>query len=113
MWLVTSPLDFSMLPWFFLLSLGQVSVICASVTLVGQEAAPAERGAVISMNGFFGAIGIFLAFFVGGRLFDAYGPSAPFVMVGLLQAVLFCAAVAVRVLAPGDAARQLAASRIG
>ena len=101
MWFVTSPLDFSMLPWFILLSLGQVSAICASVTLVGQEAAPAERGAIISMNGFFGAIGIFLAFFIGGRLFDAYGPAAPFIMVGLVQIGLCVLAVAVRLWAPG------------
>lgn len=84
------------------LAVGQTSAICASVTLVGQEATPAERGAVISMNGFFGAIGIFLAFFIGGRLFDAIGPAAPFVMVGLLQIFLFFVAVAIRILAPGD-----------
>ena len=76
---VTSPLDFAMLPWFILLSVGQVSAICASVTLVGQEARAEERGAIVSMNGFFGALGIFLAFAIGGRLFDAFGPSAPFV----------------------------------
>lgn len=103
MWFVTSPLDFSILPLslFIVLALGQTSVICASVTLVGQEAMPAERGAVISMNGFFGAIGIFMAFFIGGRLFDAFGPSAPFVMVGLFQLGLFVAAVVVRIMSPG------------
>ncbi|MFQ5635942.1 MAG: MFS transporter [Gammaproteobacteria bacterium] len=102
MWLVSSPLDFSMLPWFMLLSIGQTSAICASVTLVGQEASPTERGAVVSMNGFCGAIGIFLAFAIGGRLFDAVGPWAPFVMVGLLQVMLFVAAMAVRLAWPGD-----------
>ncbi len=101
MWFVSSPLDFSNLPLFILLALGQMSVICASVTLVGQEATPAERGAVISMNGFFGAIGIFLAFFIGGRLFDSFGPAAPFVMVGLLQICLFVAAVVIRIMSPG------------
>lgn len=101
MWMVSSPLDFAYLPAFLVLSLGQTSVICASITLVGQEAAPSERGAVIAMNGFCGAIGILLAFVIGGRLFDAFGPAAPFVMVGLLQVVLFFAAVAVRIFAPG------------
>ncbi|MBT8441243.1 MAG: MFS transporter [Gammaproteobacteria bacterium] len=105
MWLVTSPLDFSMLPWFILLSVGQVSAICASITLVGQEAGVEERGAIISMNGFFGALGIFLAFAIGGRLFDAYGPSAPFIMVGAAQAVLFVGALLIRVAAPGVASR--------
>jgi MFS family permease len=102
MWFVSSPLDFSNLPAFMILSVGQMSVICASMTLVGQEATPAERGTVISMNGFFGAIGIFLAFFIGGRLFDAIGPAAPFVMVGLFQIFLFFVAVAIRILAPGN-----------
>ncbi len=105
MWLVTSPLDFSMLPWFILLSVGQVSAICASVTLVGQEARAEERGAIIAMNGFFGALGIFLAFAIGGRLFDAYGPSAPFIMVGAVQAVLFVGAIMIRLAAPGTAGR--------
>jgi MFS family permease len=103
MWLVSSPLDFSYLPWFILLALGQTSAICASVTLVGQEAKPAERGAIIAMNGFFGAIGILIAFAVGGRLYDIYGPAAPFVMVGLFQVILFVAAVVVRIMSPGQA----------
>lgn len=103
MWLVSSPLDFSYLPWFILLALGQTSAICASVTLVGQEARPSERGAIIAMNGFFGAIGILIAFSVGGRLFDLYGPAAPFVMVGVFQVFLFVAAVGVRIMSPGRA----------
>jgi predicted MFS family arabinose efflux permease len=94
-----------MLPWFILLSVGQISAICASVTLVGQEARAEERGAIIAMNGFFGALGIFLAFAIGGRLFDAYGPSAPFIMVGAVQAVLFVGAIMIRVAAPGAAGR--------
>jgi len=102
MWFVTSPLDYAMLPWFTLLSLGQTSVMVASVTLVGQEAAAAERGTIVAMNGFFGSIGIFLAFAVGGRLFDAVGPSAPFIMAGVVQLILVVVAVAVRIASPGD-----------
>jgi MFS family permease len=109
MWWVPSPLDFTYLPAFVILSIGQMSVICASVTLVGQEANPGERGAIVAMNGFFGAIGIMLAFAIGGRLFDAIGPSAPFVMVGLFQLVLCVLAIGVRIFAPGfdrSSARQ-------
>ena len=100
MWFVTSPLDYAMLPWFTLLSLGQTSVMVASVTLVGQEAAAAERGTIVAMNGFFGSIGIFLAFAVGGRLFDAVGPSAPFIMAGVVQLILVVVAIAVRIASP-------------
>jgi MFS family permease len=101
MWMVSSPLDFAYIPAFLILAIGQTSAICASVTLVGQEANPGERGAVVAMNGFFGAFGILLAFYVGGRLFDAFGPSAPFVMVGLIQVVLCLAAILVRIVSPG------------
>jgi MFS family permease len=98
---ISSPLDFAMLPAFALLSIGQISVIVASVTLVGQEAAPAERGSVVAMNGWCGAVGILLAAAIGGRLFDGLGPSAPFVMIGVFQVVLAACALAVRILAPG------------
>jgi len=101
MWIVPSPLDFSYLPAFLILSVGQTSVICASITLVGQETVPGERGAIVAMNGFFGAIGIMLAFVIGGRLFDAFGPAAPFVMVGVLQLFLAALAVGVRLFSPG------------
>lgn len=106
MWFVSSPLDFAMLPAFMVMAIGQTSVIAASITLVGQEAAPGERGAVVAMNGFFGAIGILLAFKIGGRLFDIYGPWAPFVMVGVLQLVLCALAIMVRVLSPGSPEKE-------
>jgi MFS family permease len=96
MQLVTSPLDSAMLPAFALLSIGQISAILASVTLVGQEAAPAERGSVIAMSGWCGAVGILLAAVIGGRLFDQVGPAAPFVAIGVVQLLLGTAAVALR-----------------
>jgi MFS family permease len=101
MTLITSPLDFAMLPAFALLSIGQVSAVIASVTLVGQEAEAAERGSVVAMNGWFGAVGILVAASIGGRLFDSIGPSAPFVMFGMLQLVLAIVAVWVRIRSPG------------
>ena len=103
MWFITSPLDLAMLPAFLLMAIGQTSVICASVTLIGQEALTKERGAVIAMNGFFGAIGIMVAFAVGGRLFDSWAPYGPFVMIGLLQLVLCVLAFVVRLASPGQA----------
>lgn len=93
---ITSPLDFNMLPAFALLSVGQISAIIASVTLVGQEADPAERGSVIAMNGWCGAVGILLAAAIGGRLFDRVGPASPFVAIGIVQLLLSAIAVAVR-----------------
>jgi len=101
MGLITSPLDNAMLPAFVLLAIGQGSAIIASVTLVGQEASPAERGTVVATNGWFGAVGILIASLLGGYLFDALGPWAPFVMIGVFQACVFIFAIGVRLMSPG------------
>jgi hypothetical protein len=39
---------------------------------------------------------------VGGRLFDAFEPWAPFAMVGAAQVLLFVVALVIRIVAPGD-----------
>lgn len=104
MGLIHEPLAPGNLPLFVLLALGQGSAIIASVTLVGQEAPARERGTIVATSGLFGAIGILCAAVLGGRLFDAVGPSAPFVMLGLFQLLLCLIAVLVRVFAPGTRA---------
>lgn len=98
---ITSPLDNAMIPAFVLLAIGQGSAIIASVTLVGQEASPEERGTVVATNGWFGAVGILIASLLGGYLFDVLGPWAPFVMIGMFQAAVFIFALVVRFTAPG------------
>ncbi len=81
--------------------MGAASAMGASITLVGQEAPVNERGSVIAFYGLFGAIGIGVAVPVGGLLFDEIGPTAPFVMIGCMQAVLCILAIIVRITAPG------------
>ena len=100
---VTSPLDYAMLPAFMLLGAGMTSAMMASFGVIGQEANYKERGAVTGMNGLFGSVGILVAASVGGRLFDAYEPWAPFVMMGAAQVLIFVVALAVRIVAPGEA----------
>jgi len=104
MGVITSPLDNAMLPFFVLLAIGQGSAIIASVTLIGQEASPKERGTVVATNAWFGAVGILIATVAGGVLFDVAGPSAPFVMLGAFQAMVLIFAVVVRLRAPGEIA---------
>jgi len=99
---VTSPLDYAMLPAFILLGAGMAGAMMASFVVIGQEAHYKERGAVTGMNGLFGSVGILVAAALGGRLFDAYGPWAPFAMVGVAQLVIFVAAVIIRIVAPGE-----------
>jgi len=103
MMFIDNPLASSSIPLFVLLAIGQGSAIIGSVTLVGQEAPPKERGTVVATSGMFGAVGILIATGLGGRLFDAFGPSAPFVFVGVLQLILFVVAVLIRIAGAGRA----------
>ncbi len=101
MGIITSPLDYRMLPAFIILALGSSSAMQSSMSLVGQEAPKAERGAIIGTLGMFGAIGILISVSVGGYLFDVWAPYGPFVFVGAIQVVLLILTIVVRVVAPG------------
>jgi MFS family permease len=101
MYLITSPLDFSMLPFFIVISLGSSFLMKASLSLAGQEAPVRERGSVMAMNSIFGALGILIFSVVGGRLFDQVAPWAPFVFAGAYQTLLLVAAIVIRLVAPG------------
>jgi MFS family permease len=95
MGLITDPLGVWMYPAAVMLGIGQMSAITASQTLIGQEAPPEQRGSIIGMFSFFGAAGVMFVTSVGGRIFDAIGPSSPFVMIGLINTLLFVAAMVV------------------
>jgi len=101
MGIITSPLDYAMWPAFMLLALGSSSSIQSAQSLIGQEAPKTERGAILGVNGLFGAIGIMIITLVGGWLFDIWAPYAPFVLVGATKLVLVIYAIIVRLVAPG------------
>ncbi|MEE8308695.1 MAG: MFS transporter [Gammaproteobacteria bacterium] len=103
---VEDPLAPNALPLFALLGIGQISAFFGATTLIGQEAPLLERGAVIGVFNFAGAIGILFATKIGGVLFDTVDPSAPFVMIGCLNLLIFIAAMVVRVMSPGPNPRQ-------
>ena len=109
MGLITSPLDFAMLPAFAVLTIGSSSAIISSIALVGQEAPLTQRGSVIGMTGLFGALGILIFSKAGGAWFDEWGPSSPFIVVGAVQFGLLLLALLVRLLAPGPAVARQAA----
>jgi len=96
MGLVTSPLETSMIPYLILLTLGTGWMVKAQMALIGQEAPVRERGSVISTAQVFGALGILIFTAIGGRIFDAWGPWAPFVLVGAYQSLLLFAALVIR-----------------
>ncbi len=99
--LVDDPLSSGAIPFFMLLGVGQNSAFAAANILIGQEAPKAIRGAVIGMYNMIGAFGILVASAVGGRLFDSVSPNAPFVMIGCMNAMIFSAAVLIRLKSPG------------
>ena len=96
------PLSLQAVLLFFLLGVGQISAFLGATVLISQEAPKLKRGAVVGMFNTFGAIGIFIAVAIGGRLFDLYGGYAPFVLVGAMNLVVALLAIVVRIKAPGD-----------
>ena len=110
---IQSPLEVSALPFLFLLTLGSPTPLMAAIGLLGQEALARERGTIFGMSGLIGAAGIMFFSWIGGQLFDVYGPWAPFLMMGCAQALLLVAAIAVRFLAPGRTHRWKSSSEQG
>jgi len=96
MYFVTSPVEFDMIPLLIWLTLGTGFMVKAQMALIGQEAPLKQRGSVIATGQMFGAVGILIFTALGGRLFDAVGPWAPFAAVGIYQAALFFVALIVR-----------------
>lgn len=95
MGLVSDPLAAAAIPFFAALGIGQISAVLGAQTLIGK-AAPAEaRGAVIGLFNFSGAVGILVLGAAAGWAFDAIGPAAPFVLVGILNGLVALAALAV------------------
>lgn len=95
--LIGNPHEPSSIIFFILLGIGQISSFLGAQSLIGQEAPKAERGSVIGMFNIFGALGILLITAIGGRLFDTVSPKAPFIVVGIANAIVMCAGLYVRI----------------
>jgi len=85
---VGDPLAMVSLPFFVLLGIGQISAFLAAQTVISKEAPADMRGSVIGVFNFCGAVGILVLSVLGGWLFDAVGPWAPFFAVGILNGVI-------------------------
>jgi MFS family permease len=95
MGLVTDPLAPAAIPFFAALGIGQISAVLGAQTLIGKAAPAAERGSVIGLFNFSGAVGILILGAIAGWAFDALGPAWPFVIVGALNAAVALSALAV------------------
>jgi|TARA_B110000196_G_scaffold316107_1_gene326872 MFS family permease len=99
---VDTPLNYSYLPIFILISASAIGTVIATASLIGQEAPVRERGSVIGVSAFFGACGILVATSVGGLLFDTFGPKGPFLLICFTHAVILFGAIFVRIKSPGE-----------
>jgi len=79
-----------------LLGMGENSVLIASIALVGQETPPQLQGTSVGMFLVMGAIGVIVANFLGGQLFDAWSKTGPFTMMAVLNGGVMVWAVVVR-----------------
>jgi len=84
------------IPALFCMGMGLSSAQLASTVLLAQEAPKHIRGSVFGFQAWFGAVGILALSAVGGRLFDAISPQAPFMAVALCNFVVLACAAAYR-----------------
>lgn len=86
--LVTDPFGLEMILCAALIGVGEVAVIITSAVLIAQEAPVRVRGAVIGFFTLCGALGIMVAAKAGGWLFDHWNPAGPFVLFGVIAAIV-------------------------
>ncbi|MYA31005.1 MAG: MFS transporter [Gammaproteobacteria bacterium] len=84
--LIDDPLGPMMWVAAFLLGIGQASAIISAGVLIGQVAPEGYKGTVFGASNLAGSAGIVTLTFFGGLLFDAYGASSPFILVGAMNA---------------------------
>ena len=92
---VGDPLGTEMYFAAVLIGFGEIAANLSSLSLVGKEAPPKGRGAVIGMFSLFGAVGILLVASIGGVLFDEVSRIGPFVLVGIANIIVLVLAVIV------------------
>jgi len=99
----------AIIPACIVLGMGEAAAIVSCGSLVGQEAPARIRGSVIGCYALFGTIGILTLTYTSGRLFDAISPTAPFLFMGAVNAIVVIIALYVRLKYPSDATEPTAA----
>jgi MFS family permease len=91
--LVDNPFQPAMYAAAVFMGIGEMSGVLASQSLIGQVAPERGRGAVIGVFTLCGSIGIAIAAFIGGYLFDVWRYSAPYIVMGCASGMLCIAAL--------------------
>lgn len=94
--LVDDPFSGAMLGVAVVAGIGEVSVVVAASSLLGEQAPTDKRGALSGLYGVLGALGIAVVSFLGGQLFDRVAWHAPFMLMVGFNIALALAALMVR-----------------
>lgn len=96
LWVVGDPFSLLAFAGVIILAAGEISIVVTNNALAGEQAPESSRGAVLGFLGVFGGVGIAVWIFVGGRIFDGIGATAPFVMMMLANLVVIAWALILR-----------------
>jgi MFS family permease len=96
MFFIRDPLGAHMMIAVVLLGIAEMSTIIAGQVLITQEAPAPQRGRIVGLFSLFGAAGIMVGTGVGGFLFDYWMPAAPYVFMGVINAMVFAWALRLR-----------------
>ncbi len=97
---VADPFDNSVFAVAVILGMGENSVLIAALALLGQEAPKRMHGTIVGMFLIMGALGVIVASFGGGQLFDHWSKTGPFTLMGALNVLALIWAIVVRVRTP-------------
>ncbi len=83
MGLMINPFSWLMVLPVMLIAIGQAGCLISPQTIVLDLTPEAIRGAALGAFNLVGGMGVVLCVQVGGVVFDAYGPFAPFMLIGM------------------------------
>ncbi len=96
LWLIGDPFNSTVYIAIVILAIGSVSATVTTTAIAGEEASVDSRGSILGVIGAMGAIGIMIVTIIGGEIFDAIDPTAPFLMIVLFNLVIIVWALFVR-----------------
>lgn len=102
---VADPFSNDIFPVAIVLGMGENSVLIAGLALLGQEAPKRLYGTIVGMFLVMGSLGVILASWVGGQLFDHWSRTGPFTLMGILNLVGLIWALLLRLRSPDTPAQ--------